>query len=588
MGTFIVFIIKSALCLIVFYLFYKLLLSKDTFHRFNRIALLSILLLSFVVPFGVIGLRPASHIEQAISQENVVTQAPSAEIVQVATPAPSVESSPVWLLALIVTYLAGIVFCFSRQLWSMSMMFSLMRSSRKSKMGKDATLMVHTKQIAPFSWMKYIVISEMDLKEDGKEIITHELAHIQNKHSLDLLVADFCIYFQWFNPAAWLLKQELQSIHEFEADERVLNQGIDAKQYQLLLIKKAVGTRLYSMANSFNHSSLKKRITMMLKEKSNPWARLKYVYVLPLSCITMLAFAHPSVSSVEENTVEKVNDLLSLAPAEKAISLISSADKISENSGIANTAKVKNSERPNTDDLLAVNDAHAAKPVVKKTTSTKNSTFTVTGKVTQSPGKPLSDVNVCEGEIEPVTHHLKIISQTVTKEDGTFELKVKNSSNKLSFSHVGFARTVCAIKKSVTIQMPFSTMLNETTVVGVATAESTDNKVTNKSTPDGLIASEHNPEYPGGEKALMEYIRNNLLYPSNALAKRAEGEVFCTFVVSAQGDVTDVKVVSPVDPALDKEAMRVILNMPSWIPGRQNGKNVPVMFYLPISFKLNK
>ena len=113
--------------------------------------------------------------------------------------------------------------------------------------------------------MKFVVISEKDLKENGEEILTHEYAHIRKRHSIDLLIADICIFFQWFNPASWLLKQELQNIHEFEADESVIAQGIDAKKYQLLLIKKAVGTRLYSMANSFNHSSLKKRITMMLK-----------------------------------------------------------------------------------------------------------------------------------------------------------------------------------------------------------------------------------------------------------------------------------------------------------------------------------
>ena len=124
--------------------------------------------------------------------------------------------------------------------------------------------------------MKFVVISEKDLKENREEILTHEYAHIRKRHSIDLLIADICIFFQWFNPASWLLKQELQNIHEFEADESVIAQGIDAKKYQLLLIKKAVGTRLYSMANSFNHSSLKKRITMMLKKKSNPWARLKY------------------------------------------------------------------------------------------------------------------------------------------------------------------------------------------------------------------------------------------------------------------------------------------------------------------------
>ena len=170
--------------------------------------------------------------------------------------------------------------------------------------------MVHNQEIAPFSWMKYIVISRKDLEENGREILIHEMAHIHHRHSVDLLVADICIFFQWFNPSAWLLKQELQNVHEYEADETVINEGVNAKEYQLLLIKKAVGTRLYSMANSFNHSKLKKRITMMLKEKSNPWARLKYLYVLPLAAIAVTAFARPEISEkVEEISAVKVNDL---------------------------------------------------------------------------------------------------------------------------------------------------------------------------------------------------------------------------------------------------------------------------------------
>ena len=173
--------------------------------------------------------------------------------------------------------------------------------------------MVHNQEIVPFSWMKYIVISRKDLEENGREILIHEMAHIHHRHSVDLLVADICIFFQWFNPGAWLLKQELQNIHEYEADETVINEGVNAKEYQLLLIKKAVGTRLYSMANSFNHSKLKKRITMMLKEKSSPWARLKYLYVLPVAAIAVTAFARPEVSNkVEEISSVKVNDLAAI------------------------------------------------------------------------------------------------------------------------------------------------------------------------------------------------------------------------------------------------------------------------------------
>ena len=144
------------------------------------------------------------------------------------------------------------------------------------------------------------------------------MAHVHNRHSIDLLISDICIIFQWFNPTSWLLKQELQNIHEYEADETVIRQGVNAKQYQLLLIKKAVGTRLYSMANSFNHSKLKKRITMMLKEKSSPWARMKYLYVLPVAAITLTAFARPEISNeLNEISTIKVNDITSILDAKE-------------------------------------------------------------------------------------------------------------------------------------------------------------------------------------------------------------------------------------------------------------------------------
>ena len=111
--------------------------------------------------------------------------------------------------------------------------------------------------------------------EYGEEIIAHEYAHIMHKHFRDLLLAEICLLFQWFNPAMWLFRKELKTVHEFEADESVLKAGIDAKKYQLLLIQKTVGTRLYSMVNSFDHSSLNKRITMIMKKHSNPWKFVK-------------------------------------------------------------------------------------------------------------------------------------------------------------------------------------------------------------------------------------------------------------------------------------------------------------------------
>ena len=280
MGIFLVYILKSALCLAAFYLFYRLLLSRDTFHRFNRVALLCVLVLSAVVPLIEVSTTETSGVGQTMLtlEEWLALAGTMAE----AVPAEPVEPSrAVWPLVLLAVYGAGVLFFLVRNVCSLFRLGQLLRGTSREDIRsyvKDAPqvlLLVHERDIAPFSWMRCIVIARRDLEEDGRPILLHELAHIRLGHSWDILLADLCCFVQWFNPAAWLLKQELQAVHEYEADEAVLCAGVNAREYQLLLIKKAVGTRLYSMANSLNHSKLKKRITMMQRRKSNPWARAK-------------------------------------------------------------------------------------------------------------------------------------------------------------------------------------------------------------------------------------------------------------------------------------------------------------------------
>ena len=325
MGTFFVYILKTSICLTGFYLFYRLLLSKETFHRFNRVALQGILLLSLLIPFCEITVPKESEVQQTLlTIEQILTLADHVPQTEVEV-LPS--SIPLWLPVLLCIYLLGILFFLGRNLYSLSHMLQLLHGGRQEKLEKGITLIIHDKNIAPFSWMKYVVISEKDLQENGKEILIHEMAHVHNRHSIDLLISDICIIFQWFNPTSWLLKQELQNIHEYEADETVIRQGVNAKQYQLLLIKKAVGTRLYSMANSFNHSKLKKRITMMLKEKSSPWARMKYLYVLPVAAITLTAFARPEISNeLNEISTIKINDITSILDAKEVNNSLLTAD----------------------------------------------------------------------------------------------------------------------------------------------------------------------------------------------------------------------------------------------------------------------
>ncbi|MEG1401383.1 M56 family metallopeptidase [Bacteroides sp.] len=340
MGTFFVYILKTTLCLAGFYLFYRLLLSRETFHRFNRIVLLSILLLSLLIPLIEVSTAANGEVHQAVlSIEMLLMMAGDSSTVVT----PETEKfSVTWMQMALLVYLIGVFFFIGRHLYSLWQMVRLFRSGHREKLPDGMIRIVHQKNIAPFSWINFIVISQKDFEENGREILIHEKAHIRYRHSIDLLIADICIFFQWFNPASWLLKQELQNIHEYEADETVIREGVNPKEYQLLLIKKAVGTRLYSMANSFNHSKLKKRITMMLKEKSNPWARLKYLYVLPLAAIAVTAFARPEISdTVNEISAIKVNDLAAIVETKVEESPQDSSEKGS--AGIENSSPIASS-----------------------------------------------------------------------------------------------------------------------------------------------------------------------------------------------------------------------------------------------------
>ena len=353
MGAFFIYILKSAVCLVLFYLFFKLLLSRETFHRFNRVALLGVLLFSLLIPCIEMTTRHQVEVQQAVlSIEQLLMKAEMENTTPVEIEAGEWQLAPApvflsWIQIALLIYLAGIVVLVCRNVYSLLCLLRLICSGKREKLESGITLVVHDRAIAPFSWMIYIVISREDLEENGREILIHEAAHIRNCHSWDLLIADICIFFQWFNPGAWLLKQELQNIHEYEADETVINEGVNAKEYQLLLIKKAVGTRLYSMANSFNHSKLKKRITMMLKEKSNPWARLKYLYILPVAAIAVTAFARPEISETAEE-ISRMSDALGMEQASLLFSRLHdiSAAKVNDLTAIVEAKAVKTTEEP--------------------------------------------------------------------------------------------------------------------------------------------------------------------------------------------------------------------------------------------------
>lgn len=308
MSAFFVYILQSSVCLAVLFLFYSILLSRETFYRYNRVVLLVLIPLSFLLPLCHVPLFTES--ENVAASTAVVLDNLSVlnyVIDETETPAAPV---PIALVAAIVIYWAGVTFFIVRYIVTIVRLLRLMKSGRRVTDDEGRQIIVLPRSIAPFSWFDRIVLSEADYATHNREILMHESAHIHKRHSFDLLAADLCSWLQWFNPAAWLLKRELQTVHEYEADAEVLDQGIDARQYQLLLIKRSVGSKFYCVTNHFNHNKLNKRITMMLKKKSSRKATWKYLYVIPVALCTITVFARPEIS----NRLDKIasTDLLAM------------------------------------------------------------------------------------------------------------------------------------------------------------------------------------------------------------------------------------------------------------------------------------
>ena len=332
MAAFLIYILKSAFVLALLVSLFMLFMSRETFHKVNRYIMLSIVFIALLLPAVNLGIESpfkglVAAIENCFADDDPETAVGEIAIdmselpvlPDVAPELPSLEpveeKSFNWLLLAAVVYFAGVAFLVVRQAVMYVQVARIIARSRvvdASLYGCEGiSLRVHNGKEKPFSWFRWVVVSEDDLGDGAREILIHETAHARAGHSWDIVLADAVIIMQWFNPLAWIMKNSLKDIHEFEADEAVIDSGVNAKQYQLLIIKKAVGARLYSIANSFNHSLTKKRITMMCKEKSKKWRCAKALYIVPVAAIAALAFTTVEpANATESETLPKGSEFV--------------------------------------------------------------------------------------------------------------------------------------------------------------------------------------------------------------------------------------------------------------------------------------
>lgn len=285
---------------------------------------------------------------------------------------------------------------------------------------------------------------------------------------------------------------------------------------------------------------------MMIRKKSNPWARVKYLYVLPLAAVTVAAFARPEISEpLDEISSVKVNDLSAI------------------------TGK-------NSPENLSVASNSAADVTLKM-------------KVTDQSGSPIVGASVLI---------VNSTSGTLTDLEGNFTLKV-NNDQRISVSYVGMKSVELSVKECLEKQIKEVRLASDNdsesqlTIVSQSSGSAPQSvqKVASSEIPttnDVFMVVEQMPEFPGGMSACLKFLADHVAYPKEAAEKKIQGRVIVQFVVMKDGSIANARVLRAVDPLLDAEALRVIGLMPKWKPGTQRGQAVNVKFTMPVTFRLNK
>ena len=318
------YLLKSTILLALLYGSFALLLSRETFHRFNRLALLSVLVASLVLPAVQLSFNMPAFLNSLLAADSPATIAIGEGTATIAGESSPASEHPVsaltWMSVVKAVYFIGVLASFLVFAVQLLRFWRETKSGLRTKDEQGNTVIIRGGDFAPYSFFHYIIISAADYERLREPILAHEQAHIRLGHSWDLMILQLVTIVQWFNPFVYLLGLDLKAVHEYEADSAVLQLGIDAKTYQLLLVTKAVAGRLQTIGNNLSHHSLKKRITMMHKKNSNRWLMTKGVILPILMAMAVVAFAKQKTETVppipgEETTLSlDYNDIIATAP----------------------------------------------------------------------------------------------------------------------------------------------------------------------------------------------------------------------------------------------------------------------------------
>jgi TonB family protein len=563
METYFNYIIESGISLGVFTLVYWLLLRKEVMLKASRIYLLVAVLFSTLLPFFSINLyntAPAEYTETAA--ETIVLETNLIETVTVyASGIPAkVGRAIISIKPSVWFYITGATLALFFILAGIVQLLSMISKNRSFRL-RLARLVVTRKEITPYSFFNFIFISrDLPEKENWKAMVHHELEHVKQGHSFDVLFIDFMMVFQWFNPFYWIIRRLVCENHEFLADRAVLQRGaISPGRYKALLLSQAIGGKMLMTSNFFNVKTIQKRFKMITKNKTRKFGLLKYSLGVVAALSITMCFA------VSNSVPGENNDVLVKAeiPLDEP-SLFEEPKDVSETK-------------------IEVFNNEIAFP------ASKNKMETICNANHSSSG----DEQI---KNEKQVNKTQLPPSPGGAGDSLIGWKVWVTPKQFLYFDPEFDTSKISPDKKICIIIEENNP-NDMEIARKLDIESApQNKVHLKSTnvpeskvPDDVfIIVEDMPEYPGGEDSLRYFIAQNVKYPKIAKEQGIQGKVYVMFVVSESGKVENAEVVRGADPYLNQEALRVINSMPEWKPGKQRGVPVKVQYTVPINFQLDK
>jgi beta-lactamase regulating signal transducer with metallopeptidase domain len=603
------YVIKAAITLALLYSCFFVFLSKETFHRFNRIMLVGIMLVSLVMPlFHFTTSHPTALNEEVYQVQNYIEHDTTPIIV-----APQVQRVT-WIQVLTWLYLAGVAVMLILTLVQAISLTRFMCGGVRHTDSQGNTVILHNSDVPPFSIFRYIVMSVKDYESSHRYILTHEQEHIRLAHTYDLLLLQCVKTLQWFNPFIWFLSRDLKAVHEYEADQAVINQGIDAKSYQQLLVMKVVGNRLQPFTNNLNHGSLKKRIIMMYQKPSNRWLMLKALCAIPVAALTINTFATPietdpvedMVKTLETTNVPTINEV-----KENVLTTVESVDEtpfaihpVADQYGrilsFTHEGKPADGYFECTAEYVFIDGRQATEAELRNyKTLLANSTFemlktekgtakynykdkhgiivihTQDASAAPDDNEPLVLVNDVEinlpVDIKTITNETIAEALGIQKDDiegitvlidnaatTIFGERGKNGVVDIKVVKSAFLNRLPGIQKnedgtySINGRKVQKILVNGKEFFKALSDDQEIPTIQNAIHDDPIFEVVEEPaQYPGGQAALMQYLAQNIRYPKISAENGVQGRVIVQFVIEKDGSLSNFKIVKDAKPVSD-------------------------------------